>query len=327
MKIVITGARGYIGARLSEFLSKQGHEIVAVCSSSIPEDKEWTKSIHQFIIGDIRKQETINEIIASNADAIVHLVSLDHHDSELDPNMVSQVNVQPTWNLLQACNLKENNTVRKFIYFSTIHVYGKNQKGEVTEDRRTTPFNTYGLTHALSEEICNFYAAKSNIECVNIRLSNSYGEPVFFDAKCWSLIVNDLTRSAFENKKIVLRSDGSAIRDFIHYSDICGGVLNLLESNVQSAQNNTIHFSSSVSISMLDVAVEVRKVYKDMYGVEIPIYVNSDELWSPISGEKEVVVDEISNLLARQRGMTFDTPLAEGIKSLFNYLEKRNAIS
>ena len=51
--------------------------------------------------------------------------------------------------------------LKKFIYFSTIHVYGKNQNGFVSENQTITPFNAYALTHALSEEICNYYNRKT----------------------------------------------------------------------------------------------------------------------------------------------------------------------
>ena len=106
-------------------------------------------------------------------------------------------------------------------------------------------------------------------------MSNSFGEPVFSDAKCWNLIVNELTRSAFLNKKIVLKGDGSPIRDFIHYSDICKTINSLIENKLN--KENTFHLSSSKSRTMLDVAIEVRNVYCNIYGEEIPIYINSNE--------------------------------------------------
>ncbi|MHB1105258.1 MAG: NAD-dependent epimerase/dehydratase family protein [Lutibacter sp.] len=317
MKIVITGASGYIGARLSLFLAEQGHEITAVCASKIPEKKGWTEKIAQFIVGDIRDLKVIETISNVKADTIIHLVSLDHHDSEKDPNFVSEVNVQSTWNLLNACTSKGLN---KFIYFSTIHVYGKNQVGLVDEKQKATPFNAYGLTHALSEEICNYYNRKTNTNCVNIRLSNSYGEPIFPDAKCWSLIVNDLAKSAFENKKIVLKSDGSAIRDFIHFSDICNGISTLLKDSINLKEENTLHFSSAKSVSMLEVAIEVRKTYQKMYGVQIPIYINSSEEWSEEESIQKME-NMVSNDLAQQQSIVFKKELTEGIKDLFTYFE------
>lgn len=318
MKVVITGASGYIGARLCLFLAEKGHQITAVCTTKIPQKKGWTELLDNFILGDIRENKTIKLIANVNADAIIHLVSLDHHDSEKEPGLVTDVNVKPIWNLLDA---HTNKSLKKFIYFSTIHVYGKNQLGFVKENQPKTPFNGYGLTHSLSEEIGNYYHAKTAADCINIRLSNSYGEPVFYDAKCWSLIVNDLTRSAFLNKKIVLNGNGKPIRDFIHYSDICNGVLNLIESKLSFEENNTFHFSSSTSITMLDVALEVRKVYKEIYGIEVPIFINKNEEWKQEGANIIDTSNVISNSLAENYSLEFKKNLNAGIKDLLNYLE------
>ena len=317
MKIVITGASGYIGSRLCLFLSEKEHDITAICSSKIPQQKGWTEKVKQFIVGDIRDEGIIEKISNSKADVIIHLVSLDHHDSEKKPNYVSDINVQPTWNLLEACTAKG---LKKFIYFSTIHVYGKNQGGHVIENQKVTPYNAYALTHALSEEICNYYNRKTETECINIRLSNSYGEPVFLDAKCWSLIVNDLTRCAFENKKIILNGDGSPIRDFIHYSDICNAINSLLDKNIK--YDNTFHLSSSNSITMLDVAIKVKEVYFEIYGEEIPVFINKNERVTEfITNKNSTKVNSISNTLIGKYSIKIDKKLKDGIHDLFKYLQ------
>ena len=317
MKIVITGASGYIGSRLCLFLSENGHDITAVCSSKIPQQKGWTEKVKQFIVGDIRDEVIIEKISNLKADVIIHLVSLDHHDSEKKPSFVSEINVQPTWNLLDACTAKG---LKKFIYFSTIHVYGKNQNGFVSEKQAITPFNAYALTHALSEEICNYYERKTETECINIRLSNSYGEPIFLDAKCWSLIVNDLTRSAFENKRIILNGDGSPIRDFIHYSDICNAIDSLVKNNIKN--ENTFHLSSSNSITMLDVAIRVKEVYFEIYGEEIPVFINKNERITEFTTNKNSTkVNSISNTLIGKQSIKIDKNLKDGIHDLFKYLQ------
>ena len=320
MKIVITGASGYIGSRLCLFLSENGHDITAVCSSKIPQQKGWTEKVKQFIVGDIRDEVIIENISNLKADVIIHLVSLDHHDSEKKPSFVSEINVQPTWNLLDACTAKG---LKKFIYFSTIHVYGKNQNGFVSENQSITPFNAYALTHALSEEICNYYDRKTETECINIRLSNSYGEPVFFDAKCWSLIVNDLTRSPFENKKIILSGDGSPIRDFIHYSDICNAIDSIVNNNIKN--ENTFHLSSSNSITMLDVAIKVKEVYFEIYAEEIPVYINKNQHLSEFITNKNISkLNSISNNLIEHYSFNVVKNLKDGIKDLFFYLENQS---
>mgnify|MGYP000017543648 FL=1 len=320
MKIVITGASGYIGSRLCLYLAGKGHEITAVCSSKIPQKEGWTDLISNFITGDIREETTLKSIANVHAEAIIHLISLDHHDSEKAPNVVSEVNVQPTWNLLNVC--LDEYPVKKFIYFSTIHVYGKNQGGLVLENQKVSPFNAYGLTHALSEEICNYYHRKTDTDCFNIRLSNSYGEPVFYNAKCWDLIVNDLSKSAYLEKKIVLKGDGEAIRDFIHFSDICEGVLSLIDKEMTIENENIFHFSSSKSIRMLDVAIEVKDVYRKKYGMDIPIFINSTEEWI-LEKTKPKTNNSISNSLAKKHSIEFVKELKEGIENIFTYLETK----
>lgn len=320
MKIIITGGGGYIGARLSSFLANKGHKVTVVCFSKIPQQNEWINSMHGVIKGDIREQATLRKIADIKPDAVIHLISLDHHDSEKNPAFVSQVNVQPVWNLL---DIFADSGLSKFIYFSTIHVYGKNQRGDIHENQYPTPFNAYGLSHFLCEEICNYYNRKTNIDCMNIRLSNSYGEPIFEDANCWSLIVNDLAKSAFFNKKIILNSDGSAVRDFIHFTDICEGINKLLLINEPGA-DKTIHFSSSKSVSMLDVAAEVRLVYLKRYKEEIPIYINGNEFYEPsIYLKNETVNNKISNSLAKSYSIEFTKELSDGIEDLFIYFENQ----
>ena len=317
MKIVVTGASGYIGSRLCLFLSEKGHHIIAVCASKIPQQKGWTEKVKQLIVEDIRDEGIIEQISALEAEALIHLKSLDHHDSEKNPNYVSAINVQPTWNLLDACTAKG---LKSFIYFSTIHVYGKEQKGLVSEKQATTPINAYALTHALSEEICNYYNRKTETKCINIRLSNSYGEPVFLDAKCWSLIINDLARSAFVNKEIILNGDGSPIRDFIHYSDICSTIDSLLKNNIIS--ENIFHLSSSNSITMFEAATIVKEVYFEIYGDEIPVYINKNQRVSEfITNENTLKVNSISNSLIEQYSNKVGKNLKDGIRDLFKYLQ------
>ena len=75
MKIVITGASGYIGSRLCLFLSENGHDITAVCSSKIPQQKGWTEKVKQFIVGDIKNEIIIEQISDVKADILIHLIS------------------------------------------------------------------------------------------------------------------------------------------------------------------------------------------------------------------------------------------------------------
>ena len=216
MKIVITGGNGYIGARLSLYLASKGEQVIPVCFPSIPKDESWRSKMFAILKGDLRQDETISEIAELKPDVIIHLVSLDHFDSEKEPGFVNNINVLPTWRLLDTCT---KNGLKKFIYFSTIQVYGKLPNSIIDEKHPVNIVNTYGLTHLLSEQICDHYNRKTETNVISIRLSNSYGDPIFDKNNCWWLAINDLCKNAFLNKEIRLLSDGTPQRDFIHGND------------------------------------------------------------------------------------------------------------
>ena len=220
-KILITGGCGYLGARLCKHLAKEGYRVTAFDSYDPSAHTQWVSLMDEVVVGDIRDESTISDLASRNFDVVVHLISLDHHKSDSSPNFVSSINVMPTWNLLDKLT---QNGLDKFIYFSTIHVYGKLPRETINEDYPPNPLNAYGLTHLLSENICNYYNNKTNTECINVRLSNSYGSPIFNENNCWWLVINDLCKTAIENNEIRLKSDGSPQRDFIHGDDVAGAI-------------------------------------------------------------------------------------------------------
>lgn len=317
MKILISGANGYLGARISQFLNQAGHEIIGVCRSRKSNVNDWESCLSNLIIADLTDYNSIEKLSSLQIDAIIHTVSLNDIDSSQNIKRTSDVNVLMTWRLLEKFVPRG---LKSFIYFSTIHVYDSHNKNIVTEKTQTSPKNIYGLTHLLSENICNFYHKNFDTQCINVRLSNSYGEPIFPDAKCWDLIVNNLTKSAYVNKRIVLKSDGKQMRDFIHFSDICIGIGKLIKLSKKNRSNNTFHFCSSESISMLDIAIRIQKIYKELYAEKIPIYTNNDKIYHE-KVRNEIAKRIFSNELAFRNSIVFNKNLKSGIKELFKYLE------
>ena len=94
-KILIIGASGYIGARLSYLLSINGYEVTSLCYPEIPDNKEWTSLMKKVIIRDITSVETIEEITSESYEVAIHLVSLDHKKSNDSPRLVNSINVLP----------------------------------------------------------------------------------------------------------------------------------------------------------------------------------------------------------------------------------------
>jgi len=316
-KILITGGNGYIGARLSLFFANKGFQVIPVCFPAAPNNEEWKNKMFDIVVGDIRQIETIVEISHFKPDVIIHLVSLDHFNSENEPGLVNDVNVLPTWRLLDACS---KNGLKKFIYFSTIQVYGKLPNSVIDEKYPVNSANIYGLTHHLSEQICDHYNRKTDVNVISIRLSNSYGAPIFDDNNCWWLVINDLCKNAYLNKKIQLLSDGSPQRDFIHGNDVCQAIEKLIDIENKQLENNIYHISAGETLTILEIAKIVRKVYQNRYNQYLPIILK-DEVFSDQDPMQILEKYHISNAKIKEIGFSPLFDLETGINDLFAYLE------
>lgn len=311
-KVLVTGGTGYIGARLCLHLANQGYAVTALCHSKAPSDENWVSKMDKVLLGDIRDEDFMQEVAEYRYDILIHLVSLDHHQSNGSPSFVSSVNVTPVWSLLHLFSKKG---LGKFIYFSTAQVYGILNDEVVTESKKLNAQNAYGLTHQIGELICEHYDKTTAVDCCVVRLSNSYGAPLFEENNCWWLVVNDLCRMAYIQKEIVLQSDGTPLRDFIHGWDVCYGVQTIIET---SEKNLTYNLSSGTTLSIMDIAKKIKAVFASRYGIELPISASEQK------NKTESKRYQLDNSLIRSIGFEFKLSLEDGINNLFDYLEHNN---
>lgn len=309
-KVLVTGGSGYVGARLCLHLANQGYAVTALCHSKIPSDENWVAKMDRVLIGDVRDEQFMQQVADYKYDVLVHLVSLDHHQSNGNLSFVSSVNITPVWSLLDIFSKKGLN---KFIYFSTAQVYGTLQDELITEGKKLSTQNAYGLTHQIGEAICEHYNRTSAVDCSVVRLSNSYGAPLFEENKCWWLVVNDLCRMAYIQKEIILQSDGTPLRDFIHGWDVCRGVQTIIETN---EKHTTYNLSSGTTLSIMEIAEKIKNVFARRYSIELPITAAERK------SDTETIKYKIDNSLIRSVGFEPQWSLEDGINDLFDYLEK-----
>ena len=316
MKILVLGAAGYLGSRICQNLSKKGYQIIACVRSKNTINEEWLNLMYKIIVGDIRRPDTIQAVLDSNVDIIINLISLNDKLSKSNPILVSSINVMPTWDLL--FRLSKTN-LKKFIYFSTIHVYGKNKNIPLCETENVKPQNMYGLTHLLAENICNFFKNRTEIDCINIRLSNSYGPPIIDNINCWNLVLNDLCRSAYFENRINIKSDGKALRDFIHGDDVVAALEKIILFNERC--ENTYNLCSGFSNSILDLAFLVKNIFSIKYKKNINIYCLNEQITKKNNQKRKESL--YSNQRIRDLGFREKISLSDGISGVFDYFDQK----
>ena len=267
-KVLITGGLGYLGGRIAKYLSDKGYAVIIATrkpENNIPKNMPYNAKVRQL---DYNSDEQLNESM-KGIDTLIHLAGPNIHSSSYDPENIIRYHVKLTERLL--CAAKSNN-LKKFIYLSTIHVYGKNLKDIVTEDTKPIPVHPFAEAHLAAEKILS--AQADNVSVKIIRCSNSFGIPYFENEKCWKLIVNDLCKSAFQNGRLIINSSGQDYRDFISVGDVVQAIHYLLELNDEKGIYDIYNLGSSKTTRIIDIAKKIQIALKDEFDYDCPIIKN-----------------------------------------------------
>ena len=259
MNILITGASGYLGGRITQYLSGlQNNQIVFGSSRIIKNDNLplYYKSV-QTIWNSPKELKSI----CSGIDVIIHLAGMNSIDSSADPKRAFEFNRVATGNLLNAAI---TSGVKRFIFFSTAHVYSNNLKGIITEKTFPNSTHPYSLSHLAGEEIVLNANKENKIEGIVLRLSNSYGPPFNKQANCWMLLVNDLCKQIVTKGQMKLTSSGLNRRDFITINDVCRVVEHLIKLKLNLKNENIFNVGGDWSPTVWEMACYIQKISNKM---------------------------------------------------------------
>jgi UDP-glucose 4-epimerase len=171
-------------------------------------------------------------------------------DCAADPDAAMKVNAVATAHLIQAAIRQK---VKRFIYMSTVHVYGSPLTGVITEKTKPTPVHSYALTHQAGEDAVLASHQSGEIEGIVIRLSNAYGAPADKGVNCWMLLVNDLCRQAATSGRLVLRSAGLQKRDFIPLHDVVRAIEHFIESPFDKSRGGIFNLGGEATYRIIDL--------------------------------------------------------------------------
>ena len=311
-RILVTGGLGNLGSWIID--TAMNDYDVTVLSKSHRNLK--IQKGYELLIADLSDAKGLSEVIGDKTfHYVIHAGSVNDGFVDNYDSLSYRVNAFGTKNLIKALNF---NVLEHFIYMSTFQVYGI-QGGDVTENTLVAPKNDYALSHLMGEYFVSMLMPKNSYSV--IRLTNSYGCPKDFDSSKWYLILNDLSKSAFDKKEIIMTSNGKAIRDFIWMDDVVKVLLSLLDSR---PDNDIYNLSSGIATSLFEVATAVQDAYQHYCGICLPIVTRIDDTNSyeqslHVSSEK---IKEKVHFTPKDRMLEESLKIFELIESANSEIEK-----
>jgi len=220
MNILITGATGYIGIKLTLKLANEGHIVHALYRS---EDK--TKAIEhrnvRLFKGDIIDYRSV-EYAVKTCEAVFHMAAYAKVWAK-DSTTFNRINVQGTINVLDAAQ-KEG--VRKIVFTSTAGVLGPSSGKTVTENtqRETDYFNEYEITKALAEEKILEYV-RNGLKIVVVNPTRVYGPGIISESNGVTRMISLYSKGKFR----WIPGNGESIGNYVFVDDIVKGHILALE--------------------------------------------------------------------------------------------------
>jgi nucleoside-diphosphate-sugar epimerase len=221
MKIMVTGAAGFIGSRLCLSLLEQGDEVTGVdCLTDFY--PRWIKERNlapllanrnfEFLSRDILELDLAR--ILEGTGVVYHLAAQAGVRSSWGKSFSVYVrnNIQATQQLLEAA---KSVPIQKFVYASSSSVYGLTPSLPMTETSLVYPLSPYGVTKLAAEQLCFLYFKNYGVPTVSLRFFTVYGPGQRPD-----MAFHKFFKAIAEDKPITVFGDGQQTRDFTYIDDI-----------------------------------------------------------------------------------------------------------
>lgn len=242
MRILVTGAAGFLGRHVTGHFRSRGWEVAAFDIAPLNDpDVEF----HQ---GDLTEPNSIEQAI-KGADVVAHIGAIgDVYLAGDQPAMAAEVNVVGTANVVEAA-LRHDVRV---VYASTWEVYGQPEKEPIEEDHPTMPDHPYSITKLAGESLLLAASRLRELSAVSLRLGTAFGT---------GLRPNSVFRvfidKARRGEPITIQGDGSQGRQFTHASDIAVAFELAARSDLSGIPLNIVS-SELVTIKELADAIQSR---------------------------------------------------------------------
>ena len=250
MKIFLTGADGFIGSHLAEYLVKKGEDVKALVQYNSFNSWGWIDSFENelkknidIFEGDIRDPFAMKKAI-KGCDVVIHLAALISIPySYISPKSYFDTNVNGTLNILEACL---ENGINRVLVTSTSEVYGTAKFVPIDESHPLQGQSPYSASKIAADQLAFSYFSSYNLPITIVRPFNTFGPRQSSRA----IIPTIITQIASGKKELNLGSL-TPTRDFNYMKDLVNGYEIIMKSS--SGYGEVVNIGSGYEISILDL--------------------------------------------------------------------------
>lgn len=255
MKVLVTGADGFIGSHLTETLLEAGYQVRALAQYNSFNYWGWLEDIPasadlEIVTGDVRDPNLCREI-CRDVDMVFHLAALIAIPySYIAPDSYIDTNVKGTLNICQAARDAE---IQRILVTSTSEVYGTAQYVPIDEKHPLQPQSPYSASKIGADAIAMSFFNAFKLPVTIVRPFNTYGPR----QSARAVIPTIITQIASGIKEIKL-GDTAPTRDFNYVKDTCRGFLEL--ATCDQAIGETVNIGSNYEISVQDTLNMIKDI-------------------------------------------------------------------
>lgn len=265
-KYLITGGAGFIGSKIAQQLLDDEHKVYIIDNLKTGYVENIPKEA-VFINGDFSKDETISKLGDIKFDGIYHIGGQSSGEISFeDPEYDLNTNTLSTLKLLQYA-VKVG--CKKFVYASTMSVYGEyDKKEQFNETDDTKPKSFYAVGKLSSEKYLDIFSKQFEVDYVALRYFNVYGPGQNLGnlkQGMVSIYLKQFLDDSFDN--VVVKGDTSRFRDLIYIDDVIDITIEAMEN--KSYYNKILNIGTGKKTTVLEMLDLIQKYTKSQKEIKI----------------------------------------------------------
>ena len=313
LKVLVTGAGGFIGSHVVDELLARSHQVVALCKYNSSGTYGWLEDERyiqnnsvELHLGDITDSGYIENLV-QNTDVVINIAALIGIPySYIAPRSYLNVNTLGVLNILEAVRKSGS----KLVQISTSEVYGTPESVPITLNHPINPQSPYAASKSAADSLCKSYSNSFDTKTIIVRPFNTFGPRQSMRA----VIPTILSQIASGNRIIKLGST-DVKRDFTFVTDTAKGIIKATECVYTDGR--VIQLGTGVSYSIL----EIIEFCQEEFGVKLEIESDQSRI-RPINSEVQILESDPSGA-AHLLGWSHEIEFKAGLRKAYQWISEQ----